>query len=199
MPTAGQPMDKRMLRTREAIRCALLSLLNQKDVSQIRVSELTEKAAISRKTFYLHYSSVDEALQELENEIEQWLLAQLAQSDVWDNRHDLYSILSRMDRALQEHETYSCYLENRRSRYFLMYRLKNSIVRMVKEQLQQNIPGEEEDMEAAADFAVSGVLSMYYEWLTAQQVTLRQLADKAQKLLFGAVRGLLGKRTEEKE
>ena len=199
MPTAGQPMDKRMLRTREAIRCALLSLLNQKDVSQIRVSELTEKAAISRKTFYLHYSSVDEALQELENEIEQWLLAQLAQSDVWDNRHDLYSILSRMDRALQEHETYSCYLENRRSRYFLMYRLKNSIVRMVKEQLQQNIPGAEEDMEAAADFAVSGVLSMYYEWLTAQQVTLRQLADKAQKLLFGAVRGLLGKRTEEKE
>ena len=199
MPTAGQPMDKRMLRTREAIRCALLSLLNQKDVSQIRVSELTEKAAISRKTFYLHYSSVDEALQELENEIEQWLLAQLAQSDVWDNRHDLYSILSRMDRALQEHETYSCYLENRRSRYFLMYRLKNSIVRMVKEQMQQNIPGEEEDMEAAADFAVSGVLSMYYEWLTAQQVTLRQLADKAQKLLFGAVRGLLGKRTEEKE
>ena len=199
MPTAGQPMDKRMLRTREAIRCALLSLLNQKDVSQIRVSELTEKAAISRKTFYLHYSSVDEVLQELENEIEQWLLAQLAQSDVWDNRHDLYSILSRMDRALQEHETYSCYLENRRSRYFLMYRLKNSIVRMVKEQLQQNIPGAEEDMEAAADFAVSGVLSMYYEWLTAQQVTLRQLADKAQKLLFGAVRGLLGKRTEEKE
>ena len=199
MSTAGQPMDRRMLRTREAIRCALLSLLNQKDVSQIRVSELTEKAAISRKTFYLHYSSVDEALQELENEIEQWLLAQLAQSDVWDNRHDLYSILSRMDRALQEHETYSCYLENRRSRYFLMYRLKNSIVRMVKEQMQQNIPGEEEDMEAAADFAVSGVLSMYYEWLTAQQVTLRQLADKAQKLLFGAVRGLLGKRTEEKE
>ena len=199
MSTADQPMDKRMLRTREAIRCALLSLLNQKDVSQIRVSELTEKAAISRKTFYLHYSSVDEALQELENEIEQWLLAQLAQSDVWDNRHDLYSILSRMDRALQEHETYSCYLENRRSRYFLMYRLKNSIVRMVKEQMQQNIPGEEEDMEAAADFAVSGVLSMYYEWLTAQQVTLRQLADKAQKLLFGAVRGLLGKRTEEKE
>ena len=199
MSTAGQPMDRRMLRTREAIRCALLSLLNQKDVSQITVSELTEKAAISRKTFYLHYSSVDEALQELENEIEQWLLAQLAQSDVWGNRHDLYSILSRMDRALQEHETYSCYLENRRSRYFLMYRLKNSIVRMVKEQMQQNIPGEEEDMEAAADFAVSGVLSMYYEWLTAQQVTLRQLADKAQKLLFGAVRGLLGKRTEEKE
>ena len=89
MTTASQPMDKRMLRTREAIRCALLSLLNQKDASQINVSELTEKAQISRKTFYLHYASVDEALQELENEIEGWVMAQLTQSDIWDNRHDL--------------------------------------------------------------------------------------------------------------
>ena len=188
MTTASQPMDKRMLRTREAIRCALLSLLNQKDASQINVSELTEKAQISRKTFYLHYASVDEALQELENEIEGWVMAQLAQSDIWDNRHDLYTILSRVDKALQEHETYSCYLENRRSRYFLMYRLKNSIAEVG-----------EEDVEAAADFAVSGVLSMYYDWLTAQRVTLRQLAEKAQKLLLGAVGGLLGKKTEEKE
>lgn len=82
MTTAGQTMDKRMLRTREAIRCALLLLLNQKDASQIKVSELTEKAEISRKTFYLHYASVDEALQELENEIEGWVMTQLAQSDI---------------------------------------------------------------------------------------------------------------------
>ena len=163
MTTASQPMDKRMLRTREAIRCALLSLLNQKDASQINVSELTEKAQISRKTFYLHYASVDEALQELENEIEGWVMAQLAQSDIWDNRHDLYTILSRVDKALQEHETYSCYLENRRSRYFLMYRLKNSIAKMVKDEITENAGAEvgEEDVEAAADFAVSGVLSMY--------------------------------------
>ena len=191
MTTASQPMDKRMLRTREAIRCALLSLLNQKDASQINVSELTEKAQISRKTFYLHYASVDEALQELENEIEGWVMAQLAQSDIWDNRHDLYTILSRVDKALQEHETYSCYLENRRSRYFLMYRLKNSIAKMVKDEIRENAGAEaaEDDVEAAADFAVSGILSMYYDWLTAQRVTLRQLAEKAQKLLLGAVGG----------
>ena len=193
--------DKRMKKTREAIRSALLRLLSQKDASRINVSELTEAAEISRKTFYLHYASVDEALQELENEIEGWVMAQLAQSDIWDNRHDLYTILSRVDKALQEHETYSCYLENRRSRYFLMYRLKNSIAKMVKDEITENAGAEvgEEDVEAAADFAVSGVLSMYYDWLTAQRVTLRQMAEKAQKLLTGAVSGLLGKKTEEKE
>ena len=201
MTTAGQTMDKRMLRTREAIRCALLLLLNQKDASQIKVSELTEKAEISRKTFYLHYASVDEALQELENEIEGWVTTQLAQSDIWGNRHDLYSILSRVDLALREHETYSCYMESRRSRYFMMFRLKNAIAKMVKEQIRENAGtgAEEDDVEAAADFAVSGILSMYYDWLKAQRITLRQLADKAQRLLNGGMLGLLGKKTEEKE
>ena len=199
--TAGQTMDKRMLRTREAIRCALLLLLNQKDASQIKVSELTEKAEISRKTFYLHYASVDEALQELENEIEGWVMTQLAQSDIWGNRHDLYSILSRVDLALREHETYSCYMESRRSRYFMMFRLKNAIAKMVKEQIRENAGtgAEEDDVEAAAEFAVSGILSMYYDWLKAQRITLRQLADKAQRLLNGGMLGLLGKKTEEKE
>ena len=199
--TAGQTMDKRMLRTREAIRCALLLLLNQKDASQIKVSELTEKAEISRKTFYLHYASVDEALQELENEIEGWVMTQLAQSDIWRNRHDLYSILSRVDLALREHETYSCYMESRRSRYFMMFRLKNAIAKMVKEQIRENAGtgAEEDDVEAAAEFAVSGILSMYYDWLKAQRITLRQMADKAQRLLNGGMLGLLGKKTEEKE
>lgn len=82
-----------------------------------------------------------------------------------------------------------------------MYRLKNSIAKMVKDEIKENAGTEagEEDVEAAADFAVSGVLSMYYDWLTAQRVTLRQMAEKAQKLLLGAVGGLLGKKTEEKE
>lgn len=42
------------------------------------------------------------------------------------------------------------------------------------------------------------VLSMYYDWLTAQRVTLRQMAEKAQKLLLGAVGGLLGKRRKKR-
>ena len=33
-------------------------------------------------------------------------MAQLAQSDIWDNRHDLYTILEPGGQGLQEHETY---------------------------------------------------------------------------------------------
>ena len=195
--TMYQLTDKRMIRTRDAIRRALLSLLSQKDAAGIKVSELTEAADISRKTFYLHYSSVNEALDELENEIEQQVLAELSQSDL---RHcDLYEIISRVDRVLQQQPAYACYLSNRCSRYFMLYRLKNAVKNCVKAQMEQDTAAEEEDLDAAADFAVSGVISMYYDWLVAQQVTLRQLSDKAQKLLGGALREFLGKNNREGE
>ncbi len=52
--------DRRILKTQKAICDAFTSLLREKDVDAISVTELTSRAGITRKTFYLHYSSMDE-------------------------------------------------------------------------------------------------------------------------------------------
>ncbi len=44
---------------------ALLRLLKQKPLRRITVTELCEAAAVSRSTFYAHYSNVDDIYQEL--------------------------------------------------------------------------------------------------------------------------------------
>ncbi len=47
---------------------ALIELLNKKDYEFITVKELCEKAGVNRSTFYLHYSTMDDLLEEsLEN------------------------------------------------------------------------------------------------------------------------------------
>lgn len=192
--------DKRMLRTREAIRRALLTLLQQKDTAEIRVSELSETAAISRRTFYLHYANVDDAVADLENEIEQCLLQEIRQSDVlWSHRFDLYQVFSRIDRALGQNKIYAGYLRCRRARYFVLYRLKNSVKALVLEPMKQHLCGTKEQVESAADFMVSGALSMYCEWLGNGNSTLQQLAETMQKMMQGAVGALLPKPTEKKE
>lgn len=195
----AKQQDKRKKKTKGAIRSALLRLLSQKDASQIRVSELTETADISRKTFYLHYSGVDEAITELENEIEQKVVAAVRESNLWEYRHNLYIVFSRVDKVLKEDGDYSCYLKNRYSRFFMMYKLKDAIKRTVLEQAKENIAADESELDAVTDFAVSGVLSMYYEWLKAQQETLQQLAEKGTRILYGVYSALKGKKTEEKE
>lgn len=43
---------------------ALLALLDEKDFEYITVKELCEKAGVNRSTFYLHYDSMDDLLNE---------------------------------------------------------------------------------------------------------------------------------------
>ena len=53
-------IDRRVLKTRQAIEEALASLILKTDYDKITVSALAKEANINRKTFYLHYDSVDD-------------------------------------------------------------------------------------------------------------------------------------------
>ena len=43
---------------------ALIILLEQKDIDYITVKEICEKAGVNRSTFYLHYDTIDDLLNE---------------------------------------------------------------------------------------------------------------------------------------
>ena len=61
--------DLRVRRTLRSIREAFYKLMMEKKYSEISITELTELAEVNRKTFYLHYSSLDDLIQEIEDEI----------------------------------------------------------------------------------------------------------------------------------
>ena len=57
--------DKRIIKTKKAIYQALKELYLENDFEDISITKLTEKANIGRKTFYLHYSSIDDIVDEI--------------------------------------------------------------------------------------------------------------------------------------
>ena len=57
--------DPRSQRTEAQIFSAFDELLSEKELSKITVTMLTKRAGISRKTFYLHYGSIDDLVDEL--------------------------------------------------------------------------------------------------------------------------------------
>ena len=61
--------DWRVRKTREAIHNTFKSMICEMDYDKITIKELTERAQINRKTFYLHYTSLDELLADLQEEI----------------------------------------------------------------------------------------------------------------------------------
>ncbi|HHW93288.1 MAG TPA: TetR/AcrR family transcriptional regulator [Clostridiaceae bacterium] len=61
--------DRRTRRTIGALQNSLVKLLLKKPLREITVTELTESADISRTTFYLHYTDIDDLFSSLEDTI----------------------------------------------------------------------------------------------------------------------------------
>lgn len=76
--------DKRVVHTRRTLRKALLTLLKKKPLSQITVKEICDLAEINRNTFYAHYSSVADILEEVEEEYLE-KMAELQDKAIYDN------------------------------------------------------------------------------------------------------------------
>jgi AcrR family transcriptional regulator len=52
-----EKMDRRVLRTRDALGDALVALMHEKDFDEIRVQDVLNRAGIGRATFYAHYQN----------------------------------------------------------------------------------------------------------------------------------------------
>ena len=61
--------DLRTRRTHKLIQQTFREMLEEMDYERITIKELTRRANINRRTFYLHYSFLDELLEEIMNEI----------------------------------------------------------------------------------------------------------------------------------
>ena len=57
--------DRRTLYTKNVIKDALLEALEDKNFEQITVTDVCRRAEITRATYYLHYQSLTEVLDEL--------------------------------------------------------------------------------------------------------------------------------------
>lgn len=60
--------DKRIQKTKAKLKSTLLALLKEKDIQSVSVTELCKMTNLNRNTFYAHYRSPSEVLEEIEEE-----------------------------------------------------------------------------------------------------------------------------------
>src|SRR6516225_7270604 len=58
--SSAPPVDRRVRRTQATLQRALIDLVQERDLSQISVADVADRADVSRSTFYDHYTDVHE-------------------------------------------------------------------------------------------------------------------------------------------
>ena len=82
------------IRSRNLIKSALLSLLMDKDLDEITVSALAQKAGVNRGTFYAHYKNISEVLESIQSDVARQLGRLFQHLDADSIFYDCESILS---------------------------------------------------------------------------------------------------------
>ena len=69
MTAENRSPDRRVIKTKRAIKSAFAKLLSEKDINDITISDIAAVADINRKTFYNYYSGVHEVVDEMDEKV----------------------------------------------------------------------------------------------------------------------------------
>lgn len=157
--------DKRVIRTKKAIRGALFKLMESKDIANITISELTNLANVNRRTFYTHYSNLTDILDETESEIIEALQKLIERFDTSNMTESIYILFIDLNRIITE--DYGFYFQLMKSdfRGVLISRMKG-VLKASNDRILGRISvnaGEKYSM-LLSSFINGGFLNLFLEW-----------------------------------
>ena len=180
----GKRTDRRIRKTKARLFQALMTLMQEKDIKDISVKELSDLADINRGTFYLHYRDVYDMLEQLENEIFIEFNVILDKTFVPDSEDALYSMLSDLFLFLGNNRLMGKTLLGPHGDLSFVNRMKDlvkdRIIRLWKENKQ---PSEVFDYYYA--FVTSGCIGLIETWLGKEQP---EPPEKIAKLVESIIR-----------
>lgn len=196
-------MDRRVARTKKNIYYAFFQLVQTKAIDEITVSELARTADIDRKTFYLHYQTVQDVFVEFKQMIYDRLLEILAEAERRGMEHqaelDAGKALERAENIAPFDFVYfydslnvimmdnMAFFEKLSKDTTFMF-LKNDFKNVLKQALMdyyKDWEGWSSDYQASlyAEFIAAGAISLWTDWLHHKQVPLDVFRDAAIEVL----------------
>jgi AcrR family transcriptional regulator len=133
------PVDRRSLRTRDALRGALIGLIGERGWDDIAVQDVCERANIGRSTFYSHYPNKDALLLGSLDDLRVALVRQAAQRAAagrkgGDAAQGFHFALGLIEHAHEQRKVFRG-LIGRRSGYVVQQRFRDMVIRMVTDEL----------------------------------------------------------------
>jgi AcrR family transcriptional regulator len=184
-------MDRRVKKTKAAVQEAYFSLVMEKDTPKITITELTKRADIDRKTFYLHYGSVDDIVEEaIEDRLNQ-LRYILEQENYFENPLEFDKVFQAINLLLEQDMSLCRHIAKNSIFRDFWDQVQNIMSRTIVEVYKDISSLTVEELEIYAQFYSAGIIAIYIDWLNNENhMPIERLGHIAGRIL-GEERGEL--------
>ncbi|MDO4633870.1 MAG: TetR/AcrR family transcriptional regulator [Eubacteriales bacterium] len=173
-------MDKRIIKTKKIIHETYLEMLADSSLKKISVSELTRRANIDRKTFYLHYSSLDDILKELGEEQMEEILRSLHEKGFFDNPLDIVPLINILNEVVSQNIVLYQKIAANPNDQFFWNAIEDVLIRTIIDTHSNPFlaPASQTRLTIYARYFAHGFISIYMDWLRKEiDVELDELSQ----------------------
>lgn len=156
--------DRRVKRTKKALHEALLTLLNEKTINEITVTELTTLADVNRATFYFYYTDLIDMLQQIQNEAYEAFSAVIRGATIHVSTIEGFTeYAERLFNFCQENESLV--------RFIINNDVNNRLYTYIKQLMLTNIPntkeifGENNPAKYLSNYVITAMIGITVDWM----------------------------------
>lgn len=186
-------IDRRVIKTKRAIRNAFITLMAQKDVNDISIKDIADAADVDRKTVYNYYNGIYEIREELENDLIVLWKEAIEKLDFEKNISNPQQIFATLTEILNSNlELYSS-LMKLESKSLVIRKLARALTDVVREGLSNSpaIKGDVKQLDVAAQFITGGMLSTYQYWFNSDRsIPLEDLSQEIGGIVLSGIKSL---------
>ena len=160
--------DRRVLRTKAALTKALFELLGEKEFDKISITELAQRADVDRKTFYLHYRSVEEILEEFYEDTIAQLHTGLEQEKIFDGQVDIPGFFRVLNGVIDESMPLYRRLVKGTGYTYFIEQIRAVLSTAVENFLVAQGVTDQTSLRLCSEFFASGIMRIYLIWLRGE-------------------------------
>lgn len=156
--------DRRILKTKRAIICALLKLQKMNHFDKITVTSLTDTADINRKTFYLHYKSVEDVCEKFEERLAERVDELIHESQSQETGLSAETLFKKLQEQIDQYQDIFRALFVPDILPVYVNHIQSKLVESVTNSLRETHSCPEVKLHSRSVFCIAGVVSMYLAW-----------------------------------
>lgn len=174
-------IDKRMLRTEDNIQKSLMQLLTYKSYHKITITEVAKLAGIGRKTFYLHYDSIDDVLVQIEEQLQDDLDVKLEQ----ETNLSVQKLLKILNDLMLKNQSFYKGILISSPNVFLNDDFQLILQRCLKKYIaNSSLLKNKQDKVYYASFLAAGIVQCYREHLEKKNEPIEVLSNTLSRILM---------------